>query len=189
MELKQTKHKIRTIDMVQIALMAAIVYVVTAMINVPVGIGGNKAVLHLGDSIVFLAAVLLGKKKAAIAAAIGMSLFDLLSPYAIWAPYTFVIKGIMGYIAAVIAYRSSYKGENILNNIFSFAIAGIWMIGGYYLAGIIIELYGNVPLNQAAIAELTYIPANIAQVIVGIIIAVPISEMLRRSNVKKIINK
>lgn len=187
MELKQARRRINTIDMVQIALMAAIVYVATAMINVPVGLG-YKGVVHLGDSMVFLAAVLLGKKKAALAAAIGMSLFDLLSPYSIWAPYTFVIKGVMGYIAAVIAYRSSYKGENVINNIFGFIIAGIWMIGAYYLAGVFIEhFYTNVPLNQALIIESTHVPGNIAQVVVGILIAVPISELLIKNNIKRII--
>lgn len=189
MELKQTKHKVRTIDMVQVAFMAAIVYVATAMINVPVGIG-YKGVVHLGDSMVFLAAVLLGKKKATLAAAIGMSLFDLLSPYSIWAPYTFFIKGIMAYIAAVIAYRGNYKGENIVNNIFAFIVAGIWMNIGYFIAGIFVQhFYTNVPLNQAIIIQSTHMPGDIAQVIVGILIAVPISEMLRRSNIKKIINK
>lgn len=189
MELKHTKNKVRTIDMVQIAFMAAIVYVATAMINVPVGIG-YKGVVHLGDSMVFLGAVLLGKKKGAIAAAIGMSLFDLLSPYSIWAPYTFFIKGIMAYIAAVIAYRGNYEGENIINNIFAFIVAGIWMNIGYYAAGVFVQhFYTNVPLNQAVMIQATHVPGDIAQVIVGIIIAVPVSEMLRRSNVKKIINR
>ena len=187
MELKQAGRGITTIDMVQVAFMAAIVYAATAMINVPVGLG-FKGVVHLGDSMVFLAALLFGKKKAALAAAIGMSLFDLLSPYSIWAPYTFFIKGIMGYIAASIAYRGSYKGENIINNIFGFVIAGVWMIGAYYLAGVFIQhFYTNVPLNQALIIEVTHVPGDIAQVIVGIIIAIPVSEMLRRSNINRII--
>ncbi|MDF2504279.1 ECF transporter S component [Clostridium sp.] len=189
MEFKQTKKTVSTVDMVQIAFMAAIVYVATAMINVPVGIG-YKGVVHLGDSMVFLAAVLLGKKKAAIAAAIGMSLFDLLSPYSMWAPYTFFIKGIMGYIAAVIAYRGSYKGENIINNIFAFIVAGVWMNAGYYISGVFVQhFYTNVPLNQAIMIQATHVPGDIAQVIVGILIAVPISEMLRRSNIKRIINR
>ena len=70
--------------------------------------------------------LLLGSKKATAASAIGMCLFDLLSPYAIWAPFTFVIKGIMGFIAATIACRKNYNGNSFWNNFFAFTIASIY---------------------------------------------------------------
>ncbi|SMC28608.1 Uncharacterized membrane protein [Clostridium acidisoli DSM 12555] len=187
MEAKRTNTRITTISMVQVAFMAAIIYVATAMFNIPVGLG-YKGVVHLGDSMVFVAAIILTKKKAALSAAIGMSLFDLLSPYSIWAPYTFIIKGTMGLIAAVIAYRSYYKGENIINNIFAFIVAGIWMIVAYYFAGVFIQhFYTNVPLNQAFIIEISHVPGDVAQVVVGILIATPIAELLKRANIKRII--
>lgn len=184
MESKKTlAGNLKVQDMVQVALMAALTYIATSVINIPSGVI-VKGVVHLGDSMVFLAAVLLGRKKAFLSAAIGMCLFDLLSPYAIWAPFTFVIKGVMGYIAASIAYRSNYDGENIWNNIFAFAIAGIWMILGYYIAGVIImHFVMKVAVGQAFVLAAAEIPGNIAQVVVGMALALPLGKILKKANV------
>lgn len=174
MEKSQIKSRIKTIDIVQVALMAAMAFVVTYAIEIPVG---TKAVLHLGDTIVFTGAILLGKKKAALAAALGMGLFDLLSPYAIWAPFTFVIKGVMAHIAASIALRNDYNGEKLFNNILGFIIAGLWMILGYYIAGGLI--YGSF------ITALGDIPGNIIQVAAGIVLSIPLIKALKRANIFK----
>lgn len=171
MEKRQIKSSIRTVDIVQVALMAAMAFVVTYAIEIPVG---TKAVLHLGDTIVFTGAILLGKRKAALAAALGMGLFDLLSPYAIWAPFTFVIKGVMAYIAASIAFRNEYNGDKIINNIIGFIIAGIWMILGYFIAGGVI--YGSFVV---AIGD---IPGNIIQVAAGIVVSLPLIKALKKAN-------
>lgn len=185
----EASRKISTIAMVQVALMAAVIYVATAVFNFPVGII-NKGVVHLGDSMVFVAALFLGKRKSAVAAAIGMCLFDLFSPYAIWAPFTFVIKGLMAYIAASIAYRKNYNGENVINNIFAFIVAGIWMIAAYYFSGVLLNhVYFGLPVYQAFITQLPNIQGDIAQVIVGIIIAIPFGGLLLKANIKKIINR
>lgn len=170
-------------DMVQIALMAAITYIATAVINIPSGVI-VKGVVHLGDSMVFLAALLLGRKKGFLAAAIGMCMFDLLSPYAIWAPFTFVIKGTMAYIAGVIAYRNNYEGNNIVNNILAFALGGIWMIAAYYGAGVILMHFtANVAFGQAFVLAAAEIPGNITQVVAGIVLAIPLGKVLKKANV------
>lgn len=170
-------------DMVQIALMAAITYIATAVINIPSGVI-VKGVVHLGDSMVFLAALLLGRKKGFLAAAIGMCMFDLLSPYAIWAPFTFVIKGTMAYIAGVIAYRNNYEGNNIFNNILAFALGGIWMIAAYYGAGVILMHFtANVAFGQAFVLAAAEIPGNITQVVAGIVLAIPLGKVLKKANV------
>lgn len=174
MKERQSKKNISANDIVQVALMAAMAFVVTYVVQIPVG---TKAVLHLGDTIVFTGAVLLGKKKAAFAAAIGMGLFDIYSSYAVWAPFTFIIKGLMAYIAGYIAYRSDYNGDKTLNNIIGFIIAGLWMILGYFIAGRFI--YGSFAV---AIGD---IPGNILQVAGGIVVALPLIKALKKSKVIK----
>lgn len=178
-------NNVKTQDMVQIALMAALTYIATAVINIPSGVI-VKGVVHLGDSMVFLAAVLLGRKKGFMAAAIGMCMFDLFSPYAIWAPFTFVIKGVMAYIAATIAYRKDYDGNNMWNNVLAFILGGIWMIAAYYLAGVIImHFVTKVALAQAFILSAAEIPGNISQVVAGMILAIPLGKALKKANVIK----
>ncbi|MDP4146795.1 MAG: ECF transporter S component [Bacillota bacterium] len=184
MERKDTLYNSKTLSMVQVAIMAAIIYVATWLIQIPVATGGFKGLVHLGDSMVFVAAVLLGRNKAATASAVGMCLFDLLSPYAMWAPFTFVIKGLMAYIAATIAYRNGLQGKSVINNVVGFVLGGIWMILGYFGAGILLNHFGmHMPWNQSYIAALPNIPADIAQVVIGIIIATPLSLILKKANV------
>ena len=52
MEEKKEFKIFRTIDIVQIGLMAAVIYIVTLIFNFPYYMG----VIHLGDSMVFIAA-------------------------------------------------------------------------------------------------------------------------------------
>lgn len=175
--MENSKSSIKTIDIVQISLMAAITFIATSVIHVPTFMG----VLHLGDSMIFLSAILFGRKKSAIASAVGMCLFDLISGYTLWAPFTFVIKGVMGYIAGTIAYRKNYDGNSTPNNIFAFVVAGIWMITAYYLGGAIILTFISKQflLKQALLISLKDIPTNILQVVGGIVLALPLISALK----------
>jgi uncharacterized membrane protein len=175
----KNKSSIDTLSLIQVGLMAALTYIATSMIAIPVG---NGAVLHIGDTVVFLAAVLLGKKKGAVAAAIGMTLFDVLSPYIIWAPFTLVIKGVMAYIAGTIAYRNGYEGKNFINNLFAFVVAGIFMIGGYFIAGGILNhyAYGAPTLTTGFILALKDVSFNALQVLAGMAIALPLAAPLKK---------
>jgi len=176
-------NNVKTQDIVQIALMAALTYISTAVINVPMG-SILKGVVHLGDTMIFLAAVLLGRKKGFLSAAIGMCMFDLFSPYIIWAPFTFFIKGVMAYIAGTVAYRKHYDGNNTWNNIIAFTLGGIWMIAAYYLAGVfIMHFVMKVAFGQAFILSAAEIPGNIAQVVAGIVLAIPLGKILKKANV------
>lgn len=177
-KLEETRNKVHGI--IRVALMAAMTYIATAFINIPTG-GGLKGVVHLGDSMVFLAAILLGRKKAFFSAAIGMGLFDILSPYAIWTPFTFFIKGFMAYITASIAYRNNYDGEKLWNNMLAFAVGGMWMITAYYFAGVLLmHFVTNIMFSQAFILSAAEIPGNIVQSVVGGAIALPIGRALKR---------
>lgn len=177
--------KLRVHDIIQIALMAAITYIATAVINIPTGVV-FKGVVHLGDSMVLLAAILLGKKKGFFSAAVGMSLFDILSPYAIWAPFTFFIKGIMAYIAASVAYRKDYNGEKFWNNVIACIAAGIWMVGAYYVAGVLLTHFvTKIAFSQAVVLSAAEIPGNIAQAIAGSAIALPLGKVLKKAKLIK----
>ncbi|AKA69182.1 ECF transporter S component [Clostridium scatologenes] len=178
--LNNKTNSLSTVSLVQMALMIAIICVSTMVIKVPTlfGVGYD----HLGDSMVFLGAILFGKKKGAITAAVGMSLADFLLGYAYYVPFTFVIKAIMAYIAASIAYRGTYQGKNMLNNLFGFIAGGTWMIFGYFLAKIVIVQYIVVKassFNQALAIALAGIQSNIGQVTLGIIIAIPLAKALQ----------
>lgn len=163
--------RIKTKTIVEMALMIAIICLVTMTMKVPTVIGYT----HLGDGFVFVAAVVFGKRRGAIAAALGMTLADILGGYAIWAPFTFVIKAVMAYIAATLAYRNNYNGDNVKNNIFAFAVAGAWMVLAYYLANAVIVRYiyvESASFYESLVLALADIPANTMQIAVGIVVAI-----------------
>ena len=91
-------------NMTVTALMAALVFVGTYYLKVP--IPAMNGYIHLGDSMIFLAVCIFGKKEGAIAGAIGGALADLISGYTIWMVPTFFIKAIMALIMGVFAERS-----------------------------------------------------------------------------------
>lgn len=146
-ELSHTKTIVLT------AMFTALVYVFT-MINVnPLGIPGG--LVHIGNIPFFIAAMLFGRKVGAISGGIGMALFDVMSPYAAWAPFTLVIGLISGYWMGMVTERK----KNFVTYIFAIVIAGVCKVVGYYIAEGI--LYGN------WIAPVHSIPANLMQVAVA----------------------
>ena len=76
------------------ALLAALTYVMTRVVQVPT-VGGYT---NLGDSMCLLAGLVLGPWYGFAAAGVGSALVDLLSGYAHYVPGTFVIKGLVALI-------------------------------------------------------------------------------------------
>ena len=73
------------------AIFVALTYIFTAFINVRLPIAANGGLIHLGNVPLFIGAIIFGKKTGAVAGGVGMGLFDLLSGWTLWAPFTFVI--------------------------------------------------------------------------------------------------
>ncbi len=86
----------RTKNLVMSAVFAALICVSTFVIKIPSPIQGY---INLGDCFVLLAAWMLTRKLSALSSAVGSALADLLAGYAIFAPATFVIKGLMALTA------------------------------------------------------------------------------------------
>lgn len=167
----------KALEITQMGLMIAIVCVATMSIKIPTMIG----FFHLGDSMLFLAAILFGKKKGFVIGAIGMSMADFLLGYSYYVPFTFIIKGVMALIVATMAYRNNYNGKNILNNLFAFLVSGVWMVSGYFVAKVILVrfvLFKADNINNAIAIGLAGIPKNIVQVTIATCIAVPLVYIL-----------
>ncbi|MEG2984080.1 MAG: ECF transporter S component [Peptostreptococcaceae bacterium] len=165
-------QKFKTRDLVETALLISLVFVATRFINIRLPIASNGGLVHLGNTMLFISSIVFGKKKGACAGAFGMGLFDLLSEWAIWAPFTFIIRGVMGYIIGKISWSNNKRGNDITTNIFAIILSGAWMIFGYFVTEMI--LYGNY------IQAMSSIPGNITQIVIGIIIGLPISKILKK---------
>ena len=93
----------KTKKLVTCAMLAAIACVATMIIRIPI----PKGYVNFGDCIVLLGGFLLGPVSGALAAGIGSSLADIFSGYAIYALPTFIIKGLMAFVGAVLLKRFS----------------------------------------------------------------------------------
>lgn len=87
------------------ALFAALSYVAFQFFKFDIPVGTEKTAIHLGNAFVVLAALLLGPKWGALAGAVGLTLADLTSGYATYAPQTFVLKLCIGLIAGILAHK------------------------------------------------------------------------------------
>src|SRR5690606_22272010 len=81
--------------------MIAITYVATRVIQVPIPSG----YIHFGDIAIYFASFIFGPIVGMVAGAVGTSLVDATSPYANYAPASFVIHGLQGLLAGLIAWR------------------------------------------------------------------------------------
>ncbi len=153
-----------------LGLGVALVCISTMLIQVP--IPATKGFLNLGDSIVMVLAVVFGARFAGISGAVGSALADVLSGYAYWAPWTFIIKGLEGLIVGVIASRSFQKRNAFeLKATIGIGVGAITMAFGYLFAGAI--MYG-------AAASWADMPANLVQGIGSAAISLPVLYALRR---------
>ena len=150
------------------ALFIALTYVFTAFVNVRLPITANGGLIHLGNVPLFICAILFGKKSGALAGGIGMGLFDLLSGWTAWAPFTFIIVGLMGFSVGAITEKKKGFGWKVV----AILVACVIKIAGYYIAEGII--YGN------WITPASSIPGNLLQVGVAAVVVLIISGQLQK---------
>ncbi len=106
-------------------VMFALVFVMTYVPKVPIGPGGY---VHLGDAAIYATSFLFGPVVGFFAAAFGTTFSDLAAGYGSYAPGTFVIHGLQGLIAAVIAWR-----RGVPRMVVAAVIGGAIVVGGYFL--------------------------------------------------------
>jgi len=139
------------------ALMAALVYVATSIIQIPSPVNGY---VNLGDCFVLLSGWLLGPWYGAAAAGIGSMLVDLLSGYGHYVPGTLIIKGLDALVAALI-FRALGRGKTAM-----------------LVSGIVGETIMILGKGLAAAAS---IPGNIVQGIAGIAIGLALAVLLQKA--------
>ena len=128
--------------------------------HIPTGFNGGY--IHLGDTLIYLAAVLLPTPYAMVAAGLGGALADTLTGGILWAIPTIIIKPTM-----VLFFTS--KADNIIcrRNILAVFIAGIVGCLGYYLAGAIISGNFIAPLITLYLELIQPLVSGIIFVVVG----------------------
>ena len=151
------------------AMFCALVFAAT-WIYVPAPAVGN---VNLGDGVLLLSAWMLGGPWAAVSAALGATLADLSSGFAIYAPATFLIKAAMVCTALLVCrLLSQTKLPKRLARVFSAVTAELVMILGYLAYEALFLHYG--------IAAIANIPFNAVQGAFAVILSSVVYELLSR---------
>ena len=159
----------KTRKLVISAMMAALTYVATMVIQIPSPMNGY---VNLGDCFVLLCGWLLGPWYGGAAAGIGSMLTDLLSGYGHYAPGTFVIKGLDALVAALL-FRT--LGRTSTAALVSGLVGEAIMVAGYF--GYAALLLGK-GLGAAA-----SIPGNLVQATMGLLIGFLLLKVLQKTRI------
>lgn len=175
----------RLYTLVLSSVFTAIITVMTFYIKVP----SHNGYIHLGDSIIYLAACLLPTPYAVICAGIGGMLADTLGGFIVYIIPTLIIKSLLALVF-------SSESERILNkrNVIALLPASAITIIGYYIAEVVIVCISSSTDIGAFLkgflspvpwsAALYCIPGNITQAIGSAIVFILIAIALDKIRIK-----
>lgn len=159
----------KTKEIVTAALLAALACVATMIIKIP---SPMKGYINLGDCIVLVAGWMLSPAYGFLAAGLGSALADLVSGYVLYAPATFLIKGLMAVVAFGADKLLRKKFGRLSAGMISGAAAETMMVLGYFaFEGV---LYGFLP-------AMVNIPANVVQGTAGVMLGVILRKVVEKA--------
>lgn len=125
----------KTQKIVVTALFSALVFVATYFLTIPVQIG----YINFGDAFLLLAGVLVGPWGAGICGALGGAIADLASGFAIYAPFTLVVKFVEGVLCGLL-FNLLKKRDKLYfaGTFFAFVVSALWMVFGYLITNTIL---------------------------------------------------
>ena len=152
-------NKLSLIQVIYASMFSAIIFVFTYIgVQVP-AFGAFGGLTHMGTLVMFIISIKYGKYYGALSGAIGMTLFDLLSPWAAWAPGTFVVRIIAGYVFGLVAESKEGQGMSMTKNWLSLGLGGLVIVVGY--------LMFEALFLGSGLAALRSIPGNLLQLVIA----------------------
>ena len=154
-------------------IFAALVFIVTSQIP-PIPIPATSGYFNVGETVIYIAALLFGSFVGALSGGIGAALADIYLGFSIFAPGTLMIKGIEGAIVGYLNLKlKKYISNTTVRAIISVTVGGLEMVAGYFL-------YEQLVVGYPAALALAEVPFNIIQMLIGLIIAVPVMHAVLR---------
>lgn len=147
------------------SMLVALTLAATVLLRLP-ALGG-KLYFHFGTAVIFTTALLLGARMGAAVGAVGSALADIVLGAMVWAPISFVIHGLEGYVVGRLA-----DGRGGRRDLRALLAGATWMVLAYALAAGLLYGRAAVPIE---------ISGDLAQVGVGGAVAWFLAAGLRRA--------
>jgi uncharacterized membrane protein len=146
--LRQKVSKARLVS--STAVSTALVFVATASISIY--IPATRGYFNLGDSMVFLTALLFGPLVGCVAGGLGSMLSDLFLGYTVYAPATLLIKGVEGFLTGFL-HEAFARKESRLTRLLMILLPVPTVILGIML--VIVLFTGEAEVSLLAIYSAT----------------------------------
>jgi uncharacterized membrane protein len=155
------------------AIFGTLVFVVTSQIP-PIPIPATSGYFNIGETTIYVAALIFGPLVGALAGGIGSALSDVLLGFALFAPGTLFIKGGEGLIVGFMNVNLRRRISNLsICATISVLAGGLEMVAGYFL-------YEQFIIGYPLAFALAEVPFNIVQMLIGLIVAVPVMHAVFR---------
>jgi uncharacterized membrane protein len=168
-----SKQKTRSpaLTLAAAAVFAALVFVATYLFVI--SIPATSGYFNLGETIIYIAALIFGPIAGALSGGIGAMTADAMLGYAQFAPGTLAIKGVEGLIVGFLYHKLQKRINSSLSATIAIAVGGLEMVAGYFI-------YEQLVLGYPFALALAEVPFNMVQMLVGLVIAVPIVHAVLR---------
>ncbi|RLK62686.1 ECF transporter S component [Atopobacter sp. AH10] len=147
-----------------IAIMIALTTVLSLHVLIPVP--ATKGIITLCEAGIYTTSLLLGPIPGAIVGAATGGLVDFISGFSEWMPWSIAIHGLQGLLAGYLARHFKPSGQ-----IVGLVLASLLMVTGYAFATYLMYDWP---------ATLASIPSNLAQCGLGILVALPLYQALKK---------
>lgn len=182
------KQQTTTKDLVFVALFAALTVIGTS-IRIPMPAAIGNPFVHLGNSVLLLAVLLIGYKKGALAGGLGFAIFDVLNGFALEAPYflleAFVVGGVASLFLRRIPSQKTTSTQIFIVTLFA-SLAKLIMT---FLKGIVTEMLTGVSLYPALLASSSSLFATLINCLTTIIVVTiayrPLKKIMERFTLQK----
>jgi uncharacterized membrane protein len=165
------KPQATTLKLALAAVFAALVFVATY--SFVVSIPATSGYFNLGETVIYVAALVFGPLVGALSGGIGAMIADILLA-AQFAPGTLVIKGLEGTIVGYLNQKFMKGNRNYsLSAGISIIIGGLEMVAGYFI-------YEQIVLGYPAAVAFAEVPFNMVQMLVGLVVAIPVTHAILR---------
>ena len=152
------------------AVFAALVFVATY--SFVVSIPATSGYFNLGETIIYVVALIFGPLAGALAGGVGAMIADILLA-AQFAPGTLIVKGFEGALVGFVNQKLHKRISRSLSATIAIIVGGLEMVAGYFI-------YEQLVLGYPLAAALAEVPFNLVQMIVGLVIAVPVVHAILR---------
>lgn len=187
----KTSYALR--DMIEVGVMAAIIFVLTYFVKITVVTPAGPTMLKIANGFCLLAGILFGGFKGGLAAGLGSMLYDLLDPrFLTGAPLTFVFFFLMAWICGSIAAIGEKREKPHLYTLLGAVTGAFSYVVLYFTKSVIsktletvgfstvlFEQTGREAFHAAFIGCLPKLLTSTINAFVGIFIAVALAPALK----------